>query len=167
MITVKRTPTSAAIEPITLEEMKLYCKIDYSTDDDLITEIIKAARVQAEQFCNKSFIASDVEYFADSWESPVKLPYPEHDSITGIVVGGVSITDYGIVGTGQKILTLYSTYTNLGKVRGDLVVNYTTTGYITDAEKLALKKIVYDMYESRINSLSDKHFMWLMPFKVY
>nr|MBP6771228.1 head-tail connector protein [Reyranella sp.] len=41
--------TAPAIEPITLTEAKLHCKVDLSTDDDLITALIVAAREEIER----------------------------------------------------------------------------------------------------------------------
>lgn len=42
--------TAPASEPITLTTAKLWLKVDYSTDDALITELIQAAREQAEKY---------------------------------------------------------------------------------------------------------------------
>lgn len=43
-------------EPVTLEELKLFLRIDGSAEDDLLLELIPAARELAEQFTGRAFL---------------------------------------------------------------------------------------------------------------
>jgi len=56
-----RIISAPATEPITVTEAKNWLKVDYATDDALITNLIKAARERAESYCNTGFITQTVE----------------------------------------------------------------------------------------------------------
>jgi len=47
------------MEPITLEEAKLYCRIDNTIEDDLIQALIVAARQAAEARCRRGMTVED------------------------------------------------------------------------------------------------------------
>lgn len=74
-----------AVEPITSSEVKLWAKIETSADDTLITNIIQAARENAENFLNYKLISQTVaEYFTEFPESrgELLLRFPLVSSIT-------------------------------------------------------------------------------------
>lgn len=54
-----------ASEPVTLEEVKLFLKVDDGTDDSLITSLIVAAREAAENYLRKSLITQTVRLILD------------------------------------------------------------------------------------------------------
>lgn len=56
-----------ASEPVTLEDAKLYLRVDADTEDDMITDMIVSARMAAEQFLRRALITQ-------TW----KLSYDEH-----------------------------------------------------------------------------------------
>ena len=158
---IKKTVTGT--EPILLADMKVYLKVDYTTDDTLITAMITAAREQAELYCNRSFVVQTVEYSEVNWTNPIKLPYPNHNAITEVKLDGTLTTDYTKTGLTQFVVTMTA------NTSGDkeLYIKYTTLGSPTESEKNALKKIVADMYESRNSVLSENGMVWLLPFKNY
>ena len=51
---VETTPPT--VEPISLEEAKLWLRVDHTEEDDLITELEKSARRSCEAFTRRSFI---------------------------------------------------------------------------------------------------------------
>jgi uncharacterized phiE125 gp8 family phage protein len=48
--------TSPALEPVSLEEAKLFLKIDHDAEDELLNDLIKAARENGEQYTGRAFI---------------------------------------------------------------------------------------------------------------
>ena len=66
-----RCTADASFEPVTLEEAKLYCRVDHDAEDALITALIVAARQHAERKTGRVLRAS-------TWEMTVGgvlLPY--------------------------------------------------------------------------------------------
>ncbi len=57
--------TDAASEPLTTAEAKLHLRVDGSTEDTYIDNLIKAARIYCEKYTNRSFIGieQDDKYF--------------------------------------------------------------------------------------------------------
>ena len=148
-------------EPVSLDEAKNYLKIDYDTDDVLLTEMIRSAREQAELFCNRSFVPKTIEFSTKDFEDPVLLPFPNHNDITSVKVDGNKV-EYTLMGITQLEIEV----TAIGK---ELKVIYTAGGDITKAEKETLKKVVADMYRNRdeSGSLSENAIGYLLTFKVY
>jgi uncharacterized phiE125 gp8 family phage protein len=48
--------TAPAIEPVSVNEAKLHCRVDHDSEDDLLAAIVRAATRRAELHCNRSFI---------------------------------------------------------------------------------------------------------------
>ena len=164
MYDIKRTITGT--EPITINELKLYLKIDYTTDDTLLTELITAARQQAEEFCNRSFIAQTIDYYETDYSSPVRLPFPNHSAIISVKINDEAIS-YGVTGLNQFIVQLFGTVIVDSDTIKELKIQYTTTGVITAAEKNAIMKCIADMYENRSMTITSNAYSWLMPHKIY
>jgi len=91
-ITTTSPPQS---EPISLTEAKLHLRVDGSTDDTLITSLIKAAREYCESFQGRTYIATTFQMKMDSWPDELKMPNAplwSVDSITYVDTGGTTQT---------------------------------------------------------------------------
>jgi hypothetical protein len=53
-------PSNGFTEPVTLEETKLFCKIDFDDDDVLIESLITAAREMCEDYSNIGFVNREI-----------------------------------------------------------------------------------------------------------
>lgn len=159
------TQTEPAEEPITLEEAKLYLKVDFEEDDTLITTLIKAVRRACERYAGISFVTRTVTAYSDNWDRLTELPYGPHQSVTTVTRIAYDDTEteletdqYSV--TGLNYLTL-----NIGRVwrlsegycKQRIRVVY-EAGF-GDAEdvpediKLAILKEVAELYENRENSV--------------
>lgn len=85
------TVTGPAAEPVTLAEAKLWMKIDDTTEDALITELIKAAREAAEKYIRRSLITQTLKLTVDSRCSGMNdcLGEGVHDLPVSILDGGL------------------------------------------------------------------------------
>jgi uncharacterized phiE125 gp8 family phage protein len=86
-------------EPVTLQEVKDWCRIDVADDDDLITMLITAAREACEDYTNISFILRTVtarilNQLGDEW-----IPYGPVGDIVSFVnnAGDTVATDQYII----------------------------------------------------------------------
>jgi hypothetical protein len=133
---VQRTITGS--EPVSLTDMKLYLKVDFTTDDALITQLIKSVREHCEEFTGKSFVASDVTWYveAEAGQS-IRMPYPAIDDVDPVE----GITFLGL----DNKRALFT-------VSGSYEIEYTTTGTCPHAVKLAIMKAVAEAYENRQNT---------------
>lgn len=73
-----------SVEPVTLAEAKLHCKVDSTDDDTLITALISAARQQAEHRTNRALITQQWEYTLESFPARIELPMPALVSVQSV-----------------------------------------------------------------------------------
>lgn len=86
-----------AIEPVTVSEAKIYCHIDYATDDTLIAGWIKTARVLAENIQKRAYIRQTWEVSFDRFpDVPFYLPRPPLCDVTYIKYYGTDNTEYDL-----------------------------------------------------------------------
>ncbi len=79
--------TAPASEPVTLAEAKLYLRVDSTTEDNLISDLIVAARMSAEQWLRSSLITQSWKLsYNDYVDEAVLLPMPPVVSISSVVV---------------------------------------------------------------------------------
>lgn len=77
--------TGPTVEPVTLAEAKLHCRVEHSDDDSLITGLITTARVYVEQRCWISLCTQTWRKYLDEWPGEcLALTYPPVSAITGV-----------------------------------------------------------------------------------
>lgn len=57
--------TAAQEEPVTVAEVKNFCRVDVSDDDGLFNDLITAARKRCEDYRGRSFLTQTWDYFLD------------------------------------------------------------------------------------------------------
>lgn len=128
--------TDLAEEPITAEFFKAHAKIDFNTDDALISEYIKAARQELEQWAQLSFGVKTIVLTAVSLPKYYKLMYGPVASITG--------TDYTLIG-------------DIVKEGGENVeITFTTKPMNNSAIKIAIAKYAAGLYAVRENIIINE-----------
>lgn len=79
--------TAPSSEPVTLTEAKLYLRVDSTTEDALISDLIVAARMDAEKYLKRSLISQTWQLAYNEYlEREVALQMPPIVSITSVVV---------------------------------------------------------------------------------
>lgn len=79
---VDKVDTGGA-EPVSLDDMKAWLRVDHTEDDDTITSLIPAARAGIESYCNISITEKTVTMIAD-WSGEWQLPYAPVKSVTSV-----------------------------------------------------------------------------------
>lgn len=105
------------IEPVTVEEVKLYTHIDHDVDDKLIAQWIKSARTLAENYQSRAYYEQTWEMSFDCFPRlPLQFPRPPLVSIDFIkyydstnVITTLSLSDF-IVDTNREPGRLMHTY---------------------------------------------------------
>jgi len=75
--------TAPASEPVTLNEAKLWAKVDITDDDTLITALITSARVQIENHINRPLINTTFKMYMDAF-------FPDKRDAIQIEIGSVN-----------------------------------------------------------------------------
>lgn len=161
-ISVEETePTN---EPVSLTEIKLYLKIDYTTDDDLLTALIKAVRKQIEiELGGLLIVKRNVVQKQTGGLRQIELLRSPVNAITSIVhydsfsstgstitssyyrnVNNLIFHDDGFFKTGRSADGYVITY-NAG------MINDTTSSYASSPEaiKTVIKRVISYLYDNR------------------
>jgi hypothetical protein len=150
---IKKTITG--VEPVLITEAKLWLKVDFSTDDALITSLITRVRNRIEEFTGLSLVASTIKAYsliADLVDSEIQLPYPEHLSIESVKIDDVETTDFTEIGLTQKTVILSTSYGSIGTA---VEIEYKTAGVCPDAVKEQILKSVEESYKNRGNTVGS------------
>ena len=76
--------TAPSSEPVTLTEAKLYLRVDNTTEDALISDLIVAARMDAEKYLKRSLISQTWQLSYNEYvERAVSLPMPPIANLEG------------------------------------------------------------------------------------
>ena len=174
--------TAPTVEPVTLEETRLHCKVDGAADNALITSLIIAARQQAEKETHRAFITQTWQLFYDAAPHVIELPYPPLQSVVSIKV----IDDEGVEAVVDSSNYIVDASENSrGRVRPNIgliwpyhrgfasfIVEY-KAGYgdaasdVDENLKHAIREIIATFYEERqAGALTEAHKSLLWPFKI-
>ena len=85
MATGLKLITAPAVEPVSLADIKLQCRVDTSDDDTLLTACIKAARAKAENYTGTALITQTWEQTLDAFPCyEIELLKPPVTSIVSV-----------------------------------------------------------------------------------
>ena len=164
-------------EPITLAEAKEYARIDGSTEDTLVTSLIKAARLHCESYMGKAIIRKTVTI--DSFSFPYQWQIPYGPLVSASDITKVVTLDQNNVETALNYQVNIGSFPKIAITSGEQSFKFKmvyTAGFTTVPEdiKLAVKMMVNTLYERR-EDFSDLQAIpsplgvkaILMPYKTY
>jgi len=126
LLTDFKVTTDSGAEPVTINDVKQFLKIDFENDDDLIASLIVSARNWCEKYTSRTFIAKTVtgHFEGDGNDGKINLPYPPIDSVTSVTrvrqdesTALTVNTDYYLMGVQDKYIDINTS-----------TVNYVTPG---------------------------------------
>jgi hypothetical protein len=154
VIDVSFTYDGPIVEPVTLQDVKDYIRVDYNDDDAVITKLITFAREWAEKHAAISIIPRTVTAWLTS-VNRIELPYgPVTTPLIDVEVNNFS----GVVQTGA--LLIGSDYPRIVG-DGDYVVTY-DTGFadpddVPEGLKIAICAKVLAQFENRGDEWKEKY----------
>lgn len=88
--------TPPTIEPVTLTEAKLQCRVDATDEDTFITGLITAAREEVERLSWHVLLTQTLELVLNGWpcDDEIYLPRPPLQSVTSVIY---KLTDHSSV----------------------------------------------------------------------
>jgi uncharacterized phiE125 gp8 family phage protein len=161
--------TDTVTEPITLDEMKLFLKVDTTDEDLLITSLISSARKAVEDYCNITMCTKVYDYYLDNFTDTIELPMPPCKTVDAFTCSNLSYVESTIPST------KYKTFIFNGLRRSE-VIKYPATSYdyeipptngirirftagygatastVPDALKTVVKLVVSHWFENRNSS---------------
>jgi hypothetical protein len=142
LVDVEDSGAPAVTEPVTLPEVKNFCKVDVSEDDTLIEMLITACRLECEQLTNIGFVNREVVLIQNNGNGGAYLPLGPNGAVSEVIDYETVITTAKFSGTAFKqILEPWS---------DRLTITY-NTGYTTLPQnlKLALLECIFYRYDER------------------
>jgi uncharacterized phiE125 gp8 family phage protein len=161
--------TEPSIEPVSLEDVKLYCKIDIADEDDLLRSLITAARKEAERYSNQSFVEQTLRAQWEIMRDYCILPRPPHqvpivsvESYDGDAWVSLGSDEYDVLGSKRLKIRVGSAYFGSSYAEQPFRVEYVagvaasgSTEDIDDRVKTAIKEMVLVAYENRGQSKTE------------
>jgi len=164
---VWRVTTPPAVEPVSVDELKTFLRLDGTSEDDLLTTFIKAARESAEPWLGRALIQQSLEFSMDWWPGQVvRLPRPPLLSVAGVftVDEDGTETEYsadnyylrpGVIPAELVIRDGYTQPSGAGRQSGGYVVRYTAgygsaAGDVPAAIRTGLMFWAAKIYEDRV-----------------
>jgi uncharacterized phiE125 gp8 family phage protein len=149
-------------EIISRVEAKRYLRVDFSTDDDYIDELIKIARLQVLRDTNQVVVATEVDEYCRNWPKDLiyRLQYP--GAITAVTIKYADSdnasqtmtaeTDYKVsFNNGLPVVQFYNTF-NLYDRDNAIQIQYTSTPMNDDTIrtlKVAMYMLIQHYYDNR------------------
>lgn len=97
--------TDASVEPVTLADMKEFMKVDLSDENDIITSMIKSARISIENYCGIGLTTKTYDYYFDEVSDVIKLPLPPLQSVTTFVYNDLTYSETEISSDYYKVFS--------------------------------------------------------------
>lgn len=157
--------TGPSVEPVTLAELKAQCRVDHSSEDDLLTAYGIAARQEAESITERALVTQTWARIIDCFPwSEIELGRPPVQSITSITyvdtagaTQTLSSSAYVLDPTGEEpgfVLPAYgyvwpTTLSTAGAVTITFVCGYGLAAAVPDAIKTWIRMRVATLYRFR------------------
>lgn len=139
-------------EPVTLDQLKTFCRVTSEDDDDLLTDLITIARKKIERYTSISLVDKTVILTGHLYEMFL-LPYPKINEVTEVLylegqVIDTGANDWEILDDDEYQLIGYSHKHFNPSKGGTYQITYTTTAETDAGLKHDLKRVALWLYEN-------------------
>lgn len=163
-----KVETAQAAWAVSVADLKTHLRVTSSEDNDYITALGKAAQALVEAYTSRKFNAITYKMYLDEWPTVIYLPFAPIASVTHVKYYSDSTTlvtwsDYetDLVGEPCRIRPKdgysYPTHHNMLNA---IEVQFVTGGTVPQEAIEAIKLIVGDMYDNRIDAPREKFTAW-------
>lgn len=162
---LERFHTQIKINSVTGSELiansvaKDYMRVDTSTDDTLIGQMVKQARIYVENYISRDIVAKTRSLYLATVNERFSLPFAPIASIQSITVDGSSTSNYKTYGLDDLLVEM----TNMPV--DNVIVNYTTAGFDNDLVKQAMLQLISTYYDNRSDFIEGR-FLNMIPTNV-
>lgn len=147
--------TAPTSEPVTLAEAKLYLRVDSTSEDSLISDLIIAARMSAESWLKSSLISQSWKLvYNDYLDSEVDLPMPPVVNVASVIVVNrdtttqtISANNYYLNAAKTKLL--FDNYVSGFSIEIAYNTGYGTASQIPSPIKYGILAHIAAMYDER------------------
>ena len=144
--------STTGVELISLSLAKSYLRVDVTTDDTLIGEMISQARLWCENYISRDIVSKTRSYYLSKTDGVIDIPFAPVASIQSVTVEGTSST-FEIKGLNKERIELKNLENVLiGYQDGyakDVIINYTTAGLNDALLRQAMLQLVSTYYDNR------------------
>jgi uncharacterized phiE125 gp8 family phage protein len=144
-----------ASEPLTLNDTKLYLRLDNTDEDTLVTNLITAARITAENWLRRSLITQSWKIaFDDGIPQSIWLPMGPINAVTGVTVVNIDGTTQVIASNSYWLNAAQNALVMFGELIGFRIEVTYTAGYgdastVPQPIKLGMLSHIAALYDSR------------------
>lgn len=171
-------------EPLNLEEVKDYLRIETAEDDPLLNSLIKVARKVAEEYTARGFfeqvwiqtiereeITKEIAFLRSPFKELVKIETQDSEGNWTIVSGNAYYVKSDAEPAKVKLKTGESWGNAVETLKIEFKTGYSTTSEIPEPLKLAILRLIAYYYENRGDATSFKQIpddvkILLDPFRV-
>ena len=155
-----------AVEPVSLVELKEYLRVSCDNEDNLLKQLIAAARRYCEEYQHRAYMNQTLELFCMK-NACVELPRSEHlqEVVSVETYEGVPLTDYSVVRNLNAMLIFNGRNDAGGYIRVKYITGVDTADDVEENVKLAIMQLACHWYENRL-PVSDGRSVAEMPYSV-
>lgn len=135
--------------PVSVEEAKLFLRVDHDDEDDLIESFIGSARDAVEAYLLRAVMDQEWKVWVRRLPESMMLPRPPVVSVEGVVIHGgeVSLEDFEIDPVGNRLIVKNPVWK--GRI-AEISYKAGDSENVPEYVKTAVQMMVAYMYENRM-----------------
>lgn len=156
--------------PVTLGQVKEYCRIEDSSSDVMLMDFLRLAVEMVENIAGRKIISQKWKLSLDSFSEVIELPYPSLISVDSVKyfdsenqIQILSTDIYNVVGSGTVgsialdcNASFPAIYSKPEAVEIEFTCGYSDVEKVPECIKSAIYTVVWDMFNARGEGVSNQ-----------